>query len=370
MLPERATDDNATLELQLLRSEYALLTELVNVDRTLLRNFMAVAAQTLTRVRTVLQQRSREPALFRRKLARLRKLYALLHQRAVALSMPSLTQLLDTTLKSLHTPDGLTHTGDELLPTLEHIDAVFLALTTIAKCTGIPLIARRATRPKDSASHRPAVASQLGASSHTALGTGVGPQLALALQQLCKRLATESGKRVKLTVHGLEQAPENHAGALYDMLCQLLRNALEHGIELPAARAAAGKSARGSVSVEFLTRHPGQAELVFQDDGQGLNGERIVTAAVTQGLIAPDATSALDPRQATKFIFHAGLSTAPEPIGRGMGLRIVRDHAKRLDGQIQVATKHGQFTRFRIKMPLTTAATETPASAVAAARQT
>ena len=154
--------------------------------------------------------------------------------------------------------------------------------------------------------------------------------------------------------------------AFYDMLSQMLRNAIEHGVEAPAQRRAAGKNPRGALLVEFQLRHGGQSELNFQDDGQGLDADRIIQVAVASGLVADDTSLEQNRRQASALIFHSGLSTAAEAAGRGLGMRILRDNVKRLHGQIQVATKRGLFTRLRIRLPMA-AEDETPV-AVAEAR--
>ena len=307
---------------------------------------MTFAARTLTRVRTQLQQRAREPAQFQAKVERLHSLYATLLQRATAVSMPSLVQLLENTLQALEAPRArCAHPGDSLLPALVQIDAVFLALTTIAQRTGVPLIARRVPRRRSGAFGGGRSGARIAATGPQA------PQLAQALQQLGEQLAGAQGKLIELTAIGLDRVPEIHVAAFYDMLSQMLRNAIEHGIEAPAQRRAAGKSAQGTLLVEFQPRHGGQSELIFQDDGQGLNTDRITRAAVASGLIAEDALLDQDPRQASTLIFHAGLSTASDPAGRGLGMRILRDNVKRLQGQIQVATKRGQFTRIRVRLP-------------------
>ncbi len=346
MPPELPTTESTQLELTRLREEHMLLAELLQVDRTALRNFMAYAARTLTRVRALLQQRAREPQQFVAKLERLHAHYAQLLRRATALSMPSLARLFEQTLQALDAPrSSSAPSGDALLPVLVCIDEVFLALTTIAQRSGVPLAARRAPRRR----------SRLSGLAHAAPRTLVpgdgAPQLLLALQQLAEQQASAQGKSVELTAIGLEQVPDIHAGAFYDMLSQMLRNAIEHGIETPAQRRAAGKNAQGALLVEFQPRNGGLSELVFQDDGQGLNTARIIEAAVAGALITDDAALEQDPRRATTLIFHAGLSTAADKAGRGLGMRILRDNVKRLDGQIQVATKRGQFTRIRIRLP-------------------
>lgn len=347
-------------DLQQLRDEHALLAELLRVERVALANFMAYAARTLARARNQLRRRAREPEEFQHKLARLHKLYAQLLRRTVALSLPTLAQLLENTVAALDAAQtNAQRTGDALLPALVCIDAVFLALTTIAQRTGVPLNARRAVRRR---SHLP-VAPSSGA--HGASAGHQPSQLELALQQLSEQIAAAQGKLIQLTTIGLERVPEIQVAAFYDMLSQMLRNAIEHGIETPAQRRAAGKNTRGVLLVEFQLRHGGQSELNFQDDGQGLDADRIIQVAVASGLVAEDTSLEQNRRQASALIFHSGLSTAADAAGRGLGMRILRDNVKRLRGQIQVATKRGLFTRLRIRLPLTAMGMAQPSAAQA-----
>ena len=128
---------------------------------------------------------------------------------------------------------GEGRTGDALLPALVSIDAVFLALMSIAQRTGVPLAVRRGTRRR----------SPLGkVNTGGALDAHAGnqnSQLASALQQLGEQLSGAQGKLIQLTTIGLEHVPEPHFAAFYDMLSQMLRNAIEHGIEAPARAPAA-----------------------------------------------------------------------------------------------------------------------------------
>jgi chemotaxis protein histidine kinase CheA len=344
-------------DVQQLRDEHALLAELLRVDRLALANFMSYAARTLARVRTQLQRRAREPEQFQHKLARLHQLYARLLRRSIAVSLPSLARLIEATVATLDTPrTNGARSGDALLPALVCIDAVYLALMTIAERTGVPLSAHRTARRRSGLRAAPARGTDAGSQSS---------QLAVALQQLAEQLSAAQGKLLQLTTIGLEQVPQIQVASFYDMLSQMLRNSVEHGIETPAQRRAAGKNARGTLLVEYQLRHGGQSELNFQDDGQGLDAERIVQVAVSSGLIAEDTSLEQNRRQASALIFHSGLSTAADPAGRGLGMRILRDNVKRLHGQIQVATKRGLFTRLRIRLPQ--AATDTEPAAAAEA---
>ena len=345
-----------TVAMLQLRGQRDLLAELLLLERSALAYFMPVAARIMARVRALLRQRSHEHGAFREKLERLQRLYARLRRRAAALPLEALTDLLDEAMAALAAALALeAPTGDALLPVLARNDAVFLALATVADCSGIPLRARRAVPGR----------ARLAAVPAGGGGDEPASQLALALQQLADQLATEQGKLVELTTIGLEKIPENQAAACYDMLSQMLRNSIEHGIETPAQRRAAGKGTRGSLLVEFQWRLGGQSELNFQDDGQGLDAERIVQVAVANGLVTDDTSLEQNRRQASALIFHSGLSTAAEPAGRGFGMRILRDHIKRLRGQIQVATKRGQFTRIRIRLPTPAAAADSGKKALA-----
>jgi CheY-like chemotaxis protein len=350
-LPEAATTD----ELARLRAERALLAELLQVERSALASFMPSAARALKRGHRLLWLRAREPAQFRQKLTRMRRLYAQLGRRAAALPLPALARAVDATAAALDALLGSTEpSGDALLPVLEGSDAVFLALATIASCSGIPLRTRRPMCAR----------ARLSAMTGAPTENHQPSQLALALQQLADQLATAQGKLVELTTIGFEKIPESQVPACYDMLSQMLRNAIEHGIETPAQRRAVGKPARGALLAEFQWRLGGQSELNFQDDGQGLDADRIVQAAVSNGLIADDTSLDENRRQASGLIFRAGLSTATDPTGRGLGMRILRDNVRRLRGQIQVATKRGQFTRIRIRLTTPAGAATRPAAAI------
>src|SRR5258706_8563062 len=263
-------DVNATetpqRELQQLREEHVVLLELLTLDRAALRTFMAVAARTLIHVRALLARPVRESEPYLKKLALLRARYAQLLQRANAMPSPRLARLFKDTLAALTDPPaGQTPSGDSLLPALVLIDAGYLTLTTIAARTGIPLLAQR---PRRRRARLLTPAPRANESADAA--EGQTPRLAVALRPLCDRLTVEFGKRVDLSIIGLEQVPEESVTAVYDTLSQLLRNAIEHGIEMPALRTAAGKSAAGALLIEFRYCNGGQAGLVFPGDGHGL----------------------------------------------------------------------------------------------------
>jgi two-component system chemotaxis sensor kinase CheA len=174
-----------------------------------------------------------------------------------------------------------------------------------------------------------------------------------ALEQLAERFAGEQGKRVGLVTMGLEDIPEEWTGTLFDLLGQLVRNAIEHGIEPAAVRAERAKPAIGTLVIEFIDGGAHGFELNVQDDGGGLDAEAIAAAAVRKGLIGQELARTLEPTRLVNLIFQPGLSTAAAPgdARRGQGMAIVRDHVQRLGGRLQFSTKRGQFARYRISLP-------------------
>jgi signal transduction histidine kinase len=350
-----ATDDELLplrVDLERLRSERDLLRDLLAVPPAQLMHFMADAARGAARLRTLLGRRAREPVEYLRKVAQLRRLCTRLAALAGRTPLPSVARLYDQTAEALAMA-GTTAMGDGLLPALALIEESFLTLSMISERTGITLAPR--LRRRSAARLRARQATTTTGITPVAVGGAAAAtaqsRLELALQQLAERLAGEQGKRIELELMGLADVPEGFYGSVYDILAQLLRNAIEHGIETPAQRSAAGKNPCGTLLIQFSVRG-GQAEVIFQDDGQGLQASLILQAGIDCGLIDNDSLLAHDPRQASSLIFYPGISTAADRAGRGSGMGIVRDHVKRMGGRIQVATKRAQFTRIRIRLPL------------------
>lgn len=173
--------------------------------------------------------------------------------------------------------------------------------------------------------------------------------------RMVRDLAGKLGKQVKLQMAG--EATELDKGLierLADPLTHLLRNAVDHGIEQPDVRKAAGKPAAGTLSL--AARHEsGQVVLEIADDGAGLNRERILAKARDRGLINQDpATDA----EVWQLIFEPGFSTADEVTdvsGRGVGMDVVRKNITALSGRLDVASEAGVGTRLTLRLPLTLA---------------
>lgn len=178
------------------------------------------------------------------------------------------------------------------------------------------------------------------------------------LYRITRQTAKETGKRADLEVVGSQiELDQNIINKMIGPLEHLLRNAVSHGIETPDRRLAAGKEDIGQVTLT-LRQEGNEVIITMQDDGAGLDLDRIREKAIAKGLIQPGQNIAA--RELTDFIFHSGFSTATKVTqvsGRGVGMDVVRAEVGDLGGRIEVSSDTGTGTTFRIYLPLTLAVT-------------
>lgn len=176
--------------------------------------------------------------------------------------------------------------------------------------------------------------------------------------RMVRDLARRANKEINLVIRGEDtELDRSVIEVINDPLIHLLRNAIDHGIETPQERLSAGKSERGTVLL--TARHEqGRIIITVEDDGAGIDLERVKTKAVERGLIGEKDAAGLAMEEAVDLIFSPGLSTAKsisEVSGRGVGMDIVRNNITRLNGSITVDTWPGQGSQFQIVLPLTLA---------------
>jgi two-component system, chemotaxis family, sensor kinase CheA len=180
------------------------------------------------------------------------------------------------------------------------------------------------------------------------------------LRRTAREAAGALGKEVVVALSGTDVKLDRHmVEELRPALVHLVRNAVDHGIEPAAARAAAGKPAAGTVRVEVEPRGS-RVAVAVADDGAGVDRDRVRERAVRAGLVEAAAGAALDDAACLELLFRAGFTTADEVTsvsGRGVGLDVVRDVATRLQGTVTVESIVGEGTRFLLDVPLTLATT-------------
>jgi chemosensory pili system protein ChpA (sensor histidine kinase/response regulator) len=184
--------------------------------------------------------------------------------------------------------------------------------------------------------------------------------LAERLQRIVRQSAAELARKAELTIEGGQV--ELDRGVLERVsapLEHMLRNALVHGVELPAARAAAGKPEAGRIAIS-LRQEANEVVVAVADDGAGLDLERLRAKALEKGLVAADQP--LTEAEQVQLVFMPGISTAEsvtELAGRGVGLDVVRTEIQALGGRLEVTSARGRGTTFTISLPLTLAVTQT-----------
>jgi len=176
--------------------------------------------------------------------------------------------------------------------------------------------------------------------------------------RMVRDLAKDLNKEIEFLLEGKEtELDRTVIDEIGDPLIHLLRNAVDHGIEAPAVRAANGKPHRGTIVLR--ARHEGNSVYIeVEDDGAGIQTDRIRRKAIDRGLIGAKEAEEMTNEEAIELLFSPGFSTAENVTdisGRGVGLDVVKSKIESLNGEMQIESKPGEGTRFKIKLPLTLA---------------
>lgn len=176
--------------------------------------------------------------------------------------------------------------------------------------------------------------------------------------RLLRDLSKEMGKQVQLVIKGEEtELDKTLIDEIYDPLVHLVRNAVDHGVEMPDKREKAGKDRTGTVIL--AAEHEGNNIIIsIEDDGGGIDTEKLKEKAISKGLLTKEAAAEFSKTDALNIIFLPGFSTAERVTnvsGRGVGMDVVKTNVAKLRGIINIESEVGKGTRFIIKLPLTLA---------------
>lgn len=178
--------------------------------------------------------------------------------------------------------------------------------------------------------------------------------------RLVRDISKKLGKEVRLVIEGEDtEADKNVIEALADPLIHILRNSLDHGIEMPEVRRLAGKPAQGCIKVS-ARQEADRVIMEITDDGTGVDPQRVRAKAVERGLIPADKAEQLSDADAVQLVFLPGFSTAEavsDLSGRGVGMDVVRSAVERINGQVELSSLFGQGTQLRLSLPLSMAVT-------------
>ncbi|OAQ21296.1 chemotaxis protein CheW [Thermosulfurimonas dismutans] len=176
--------------------------------------------------------------------------------------------------------------------------------------------------------------------------------------RIVRDLARSTGKKVNLHIEGADtELDRSIIEAIKDPLTHLVRNSIDHGIESPDERVQIGKPAVGTLVLRAY-HEGGQVIIEIEDDGRGIDVEKVKKKAIEKGLITPEEAERMSDREAIALIFRPGFSTAEKVTnisGRGVGMDVVKTNIERLGGSIEINSVKGSGTTVRVKIPLTLA---------------
>jgi len=177
-----------------------------------------------------------------------------------------------------------------------------------------------------------------------------------AFPRIVRDLARSLGKQARLTIVGdRTQVDRDILERLDAPLGHLLRNALDHGVETPEERIAAGKTAESTIRLEAF-HHAGSLQIIVSDDGRGVAPERIRQAVIARGLARDEMAAKLTDSELLEFLFLPGFTMKEdltEISGRGVGLDVVQDMIRQVGGLVRVTSRPGEGTTFKLELPLT-----------------
>lgn len=178
------------------------------------------------------------------------------------------------------------------------------------------------------------------------------------LPRVVRDLAVQLGKQVRLEMVGQEtELDRTILEAIKDALTHIVRNSVDHGIEMPDVRATAGKPKTGTLTLRAF-HEGGQVNVEISDDGAGVNVEAVKRKAIERGLVSAERAARMGDFELTQLIFLPGFSTAEKISnisGRGVGMDVVKTNVERIGGTVDAGSRPGQGTTLRIKIPLTLA---------------
>ena len=178
------------------------------------------------------------------------------------------------------------------------------------------------------------------------------------LPRVVRDVAAKQGKQIEFIVEGKDtELDRSVIEEIGDPLLHLIRNGVDHGIEKPEERTAAGKPAAGRLKLS--AQHADSFIVIaLEDDGKGIDVDAVKRKAVERGVVSQEAADRMSDREAVQLIFAPGLSTAEklsDVSGRGVGMDVVRANVEKINGSVEVETRRGHGTTFTIRLPLTLA---------------
>lgn len=340
----RDLTDNVRIELRLQREQeqndlqIEMISRMLNADESIMRSFLNTSLKQLAQINTILKNPGNNAEDLRNKARLISQEIHAFKGEASVLNMSAFVlaaESFEDIIQQMRHQKILT--GNDFLPLVVELESL------LEKVAQAEELHRKITGRLNNPAPLPVAASA------TDLGTLFG--------RFVVNMGYRHNKSVIMDTGGLEhlqqQSPTFHA--IKDIIIQLLRNAVVHGIEPVRARTLNGKPSEGRISLRVHCIE-NKLRILIEDDGRGIDFDAVRGKAVADNLLTLDQAQQLNEKQLYAFIFRSGFSTLPEnnqDAGRGIGMDIVRNRIKSLNGRISIETKAGEYTRFIVVLPIT-----------------
>lgn len=339
MLQDVSKREALLRELQEVRNAQETALAVLRAPPDGLRLFLGSAMASVSAIRATLRMPARTLDTLREKLWRLHTEATTLANEARGLGLLPVAlrcQALAESAARLQARENIS--GDDLLPLAPRIDAIASSIGDTGR------IEEQRYDPPPAVSE-PAQRTRRGAS---------WPEVSeRRWSEYLRRRGEDIGTLARLTMSGAELVPAFHRRHVDEILQHLLKNAVDHGLETPEERLAAGKSAAGRITVGFSRMDRSRLKMTVHDDGRGFDLSRIGRAAVQSGLVSEESLARREAGELVGLIFKPAFTTEGLDAGdgHGRGMSYLRRKITRLGGQISVATKQGRYTLFTIELP-------------------
>lgn len=343
-----------------------ILRSVLQAGGTRFGTFLQKTDASMKTINGVLKKSAREAGAFRNKLEETLEEVDRIRRDAAALKLSGLQSAareFEDALQELRSRETLS--GSDFLPLAVKLDSLygqFALLRTLTSQAGPAREAEpaapeaRVTENGTQIIESPKFFAELAqqASPPAQRMAAVG-SLESTLTTLTDLVAQENQKTVILESTGLDLVPQRYQATVKNVAIQLIRNAVVHGVETAAEREQAGKAPHATLHLAFTSTPGNGFELLFQDDGRGLDPDKVREVAVAKGLLTPEDARELRDRQAIKLIFKSGFTTMTDTPGdakHGSGMSLVRRYVHEAGGKIALASIVGQETRFKVTLPM------------------
>lgn len=316
-----------------------MISKMLNAEESIMRSFLRISLKQLAQINQILKQPNNSSSDLSDKLRLISQEIHAFKGEASMLDMSAFrlaAEAFEDMIKDLHQKKQLS--GNDFIPLVTELDSL------IEKLAQAEELHRKITGRLNNPEPAPTAASA------TDLGTILG--------KFVVSMGYRHNKNVFMETGGLEYLKQEHKSfpAVKDIIIQILRNAVVHGIEPVRARTLNNKSSEGHIKLNVLPSG-GKLRITIEDDGRGIDLDMLRNKAVEMKLASPEEIKQWSDNQLFSLIFRPNFSTLPEgenheDAGRGVGMDVVRSRIKSLNGNIGIQTQAGQYTRFTIILPL------------------